>query len=180
MCSQKLMLKIASLLQYKVSQATVELLGDFGTLQESSRQEQGQSHFVHRHNVHFVPRWPASSSARRTPTPREHTSSHWHRQSASTHFSKSAVTMPSYDTEVYVRAAVTFNTSGGTFHKVENSRWLYNFPPLTLLSSVSRAITLGFWGLGYFLYAARAITSHGWLQWTCTSTVNHTRGYCYW
>ena len=69
--------------------------------------------------------------------------------------------MPSYDTEDYVRASLTFSTSGGTFHKVEKSRWLYNFPPLTLLSSVSRPITLGFCGLGYFLYAALTITSHG-------------------
>ena len=57
----------------------------------------------------------------------------------------------------------TFSTIAGTLHIEVKRRWLYSLLGVILLSSVSNDLTLGLWGLGYFLYAASTITSQGWL-----------------
>ena len=58
---------------------------------------------------------------------------------------------------------LTFKTSCGMFHMVLKRRWLKSRPGAALLSRVSRDLTLGLYGLGYFRYAASAINSQGWL-----------------
>ena len=58
---------------------------------------------------------------------------------------------------------LTFKTSFGMLHMVLKRRWLKSLPGADLLSRVSKDLTLGLCGLGYFRYAASAINSQGWL-----------------
>ena len=61
----------------------------------------------------------------------------------------------------------TLSAMVGKFHNVQNMRWLNSCrtagPEVTLLSMMSRELMLLLYGLGYFLNAASAILSHGWL-----------------